>query len=141
PIVVARARLGAGARGEASAALAPEVAPGLSELGVFLPSTPLQHLLVRDGPPFLVMTSGNASREPIARANAEAVDRLRCVADAFLVHDRDTHTRADDSVVRVVAGRARLLRRARGYVPEPLELPVAAASVLAVGAELKSTVC
>jgi hydrogenase maturation protein HypF len=135
PIVVARER------GEARAALAPEVAPGLPELGVFLPSTPLQHLLLREGPPFLVMTSGNAAEEPIARDNAEALDRLRCVADAFLVHDRDIHTRADDSVVRVVAGRPALLRRARGYVPEPIELPVSAASVLAVGAELKSTVC
>jgi hydrogenase maturation protein HypF len=133
PIVVAPARAGGG--------VAPEVAPGLAELGVFLPSTPLQHLLLSDGPPLLVMTSGNLSEEPIARTDAEALTRLIGVADAFLLHDREIHTRADDSVVRVVAGEARVVRRARGLVPEALALPFDGPPVLAVGGELKATVC
>ena len=136
PIVLAPARTDGDPTG-----IAAGVAPGLPELGVFLPSTPLQHLLLGDGPPYLVMTSGNLSEEPIARDNDEALARLSGVADAFLVHDRDIHTRADDSVVRVVAGQARAVRRARGLVPEALALPVAGPLVLGVGAELKSTVC
>jgi hydrogenase maturation protein HypF len=125
--------------------IAPGVAPGLRELGLFLPPTPLQHLLLGLSPPFLVMTSGNLAEEPIARDNAEAEARLAGVADAFLTHDRDIHTRADDSVTRIVAGEPRTLRRARGQVPEPIALPVpapdAAGAVLAVGAELKTAVC
>ena len=133
PIVLARARRGG--------PIAVNVAPWLDELGVFLPATPLQHLLFSDGPRYLVMTSGNLSEEPIAADNAEAQRRLASVADAFLVHDREIHARADDSVVRVIAGRPRVMRRARGFVPDTVPLPLAAASVLAVGGELKATVC
>ncbi len=135
PIVLARARRGG--------PIAVNVAPWLDELGVFLPATPLQHLLFWGGPRFLVMTSGNLSEEPIAADNAEAQRRLASVADAFLLHDREIHARADDSVVRVIAGRARMVRRARGFVPDPLPLPLAAPGpcVLAVGGELKATVC
>jgi hydrogenase maturation protein HypF len=133
PIVLARARR--------AGAIAANVAPWLDELGVFLPATPLQHLLFSDGPRFLVMTSGNLSEEPIAADNAEAQHRLGSVADAFLLHDREIHARADDSVVRVIAGRARVTRRARGFVPDPLPLPYAGPSVLAVGGELKATIC
>jgi hydrogenase maturation protein HypF len=135
PIVLAPVRT--------DADLAPEVAPGLAELGVALPPTPLQHLLLLDGPELLVMTSGNVSDEPIARTNAEALERLEGVADAFVVHDREVHARADDSVVRVLAGEARLVRRARGYVPEAFPLPFEPPreAVLAVGAELKTTLC
>jgi hydrogenase maturation protein HypF len=133
PIVLARARRGG--------PVAVNVAPWLDELGVFLPSTPLQHLLFDGGPPFLVMTSGNLSEEPIARDNADAQQRLAGVADAFLIHDRDIHARADDSVVRVVSGRARVLRRSRGFVPDTVALPAAGPCVLAVGGELKSAVC
>jgi hydrogenase maturation protein HypF len=121
--------------------IAANVAPRLHELGVFLPATPLQHLLFEAGPPYMVMTSGNLSEEPIARDNAEAQRRLAPVADAFLLHDRDVHGRADDSVVRVIAGRARVMRRARGFVPDAVMLPVAGPGVLAVGGELKATVC
>ena len=94
-------------------------------------------------PPLLVMTSGNLSEEPIARENGEAVENLSGIADAFLLHDREIHTRADDSVVRIVAGEAQPLRRSRGFVPEPIRIPVpaAAAPVLGVGAGLKNTVC
>jgi hydrogenase maturation protein HypF len=135
PIVLVRARPGG--------PIAPNVAPALRELGVFLPATPLQHLLLSSGPQFQVMTSGNLSEEPIARDNVEAQRRLGSVADAFLLHDRDIHTRADDSVVRAVAGRPRVMRRARGFVPDalPLPLPIEGPSVLALGGEMKTTVC
>ena len=133
PIVLARARRGG--------PIAVNVAPWLDELGVFLPATPLQHLLFSDGPRYLVMTSGNLSEEPIAADNEDAQRRLAPIADAFLIHDREIHARADDSVVRVVAGRARVMRRARGFVPDALPLPLAGPSVLALGGELKATVC
>src|SRR6185436_14910810 len=78
---------------------------------------------------------------PIAREDEDARARLGEIADAFLLHDRVIHTRADDSVVRVTAGVARPLRRARGFVPEPVPLPGATAPVLAVGGQLAATVC
>jgi hydrogenase maturation protein HypF len=133
PIVLCRLRPGS--------RLAANVAPGLREVGVFLPSTPLHQLLLDDGPPLLVMTSGNRSEEPIAGDNAEAQRALADVADAFLLHDREIHARADDSVVRVVAGVPALVRRARGFVPGPIRLPFESPPVLAVGGELKATVC
>jgi len=134
PIVLAARREGA--------AVAAAVAPGLGELGVVLPYTPLHHLLARDVGAPLVLTSGNVSDEPIAFRDADARDRLASIADAFLVHDRPIHTRTDDSVARVVRGGAMVLRRSRGWVPESLALPVAAPRpILAVGAELKSTFC
>jgi len=126
------------------AALAPSVAPALVELGVMLPSTPLHHLLLAEGsggPSLLVMTSGNVVDEPIAKDDDEAVTKLGPIADALLMHDRAIHTRADDSVVRVVAGASQCMRRARGYAPDAVSLPFEAPPVLAVGAELKSAVC
>lgn len=117
------------------------VAPGLAEVGILLPYTPLHHLLLADGPPLLVMTSGNLSEEPIARENAEAREKLASIADAFLLHDREIHTRADDSVLRIVGGEAQPVRRSRGYVPDPIRLPFESAPVLAVGAEVKNAVC
>ncbi len=124
--------------------LAEAVAPGLDEVGVMLPSTPLHHLLldVVGGVP-LVMTSGNVSDEPIARDNAEARERLGGIADAFLLHDRDIYARYDDSVVRIVDGREHVVRRARGYCPLPVSIAGAegAAAVLALGAHLKNTFC
>src|SRR6185295_15485270 len=133
PIVLLPARPGTG--------VAPGVAPGLSEIGVMLPYTPLHHLLLTDGPPLQVMTSGNLSEEPIARDNADALRKLAGVADAFLLHDRDIHTRADDSVVRMIAGGPVPVRRSRGFVATSVRLGFAAPPVLAVGAELKNTVC
>jgi hydrogenase maturation protein HypF len=120
--------------------LAPSVAPGLADVGVYLPPTPLQHLLLVDGPPLQVMTSGNLAEEPIARTEAEAITHLAGVADVFLVHDREVHSRADDSVVR--AGRRAIpMRRARGTVPAAIQLPVAGPPVLAVGGHERNTVC
>ncbi|MFB9964198.1 carbamoyltransferase HypF [Sinosporangium siamense] len=127
----------------AEALTAPSVAPGTGEIGLMLPYTPLHHLLLRETGP-IVLTSGNISDEPIAFKDAEALNGLSSVADAFLTHDRPIHIRTDDSVVRIVAGRATPLRRSRGYAPEPLALslqrPVRRA-VLACGGELKSTFC
>jgi len=87
------------------------------------------------------MTSGNLSEEPICIANEEALARLAGIADSFLLHDRDIYVRSDDSVVMRMAGKARLLRRSRGYVPRPLKVASDGPSVLAVGGELKNAIC
>jgi len=152
PIVLLRRRGGA--------PVAEAVAPGTPWLGLMLPYTPLHHLLLADAGRALVMTSGNRSDEPIAVGDEEALDRLGGIADAFLGHDRPIHRRCEDSVIRP-PGRAEdsmvraprraedspgsagfPLRRSRGYVPNPLPLPVRApAPLVAAGAELKSTFC
>ena len=118
------------------------VAPGLPELGLVLPYSPLHQLLLEGVSRPLVMTSGNLSDEPIAHDDADAVARLGPLADGLLTHDRPIHVRCDDSVARAALGRVHLLRRSRGHAPEPIALPfdAAPAAVLAVGAELKSTV-
>jgi hydrogenase maturation protein HypF len=122
--------------------LAPSLAPFNRDLGVFLPYTPLHHLLFREKRfRALVMTSGNISEEPIAIDNAEAVERLGGIADYFLVHNREILLRADDSVMRVESGRPRVVRRSRGYVPAPVFLKDDLPLVLAVGGELKNTIC
>jgi hydrogenase maturation protein HypF len=125
------------------APVAAAVAPGAPELGVMLPYTPLHHLLLADfAGVALVMTSGNISDEPIAYRDEDALERLSGIADLFLVHDREIETRTDDSVVRSVRGRQLMLRRSRGYVPEPLTLPIVAPQpILACGAEQKATFC
>jgi hydrogenase maturation protein HypF len=135
PIVLAPRRGGA--------AVAPSVAPGSADLGVMLPYSPLHHLLLGDAGAPLVMTSGNVSDEPIAHRDDDALERLAGIADLFLVHDRPIATRTDDSVVRSLgAGAALVMRRSRGRVPDPVELPVTAERpLLACGAELKSTFC
>ncbi len=127
-------------RKQADHPLSELVAPRNRFFGVMLPYTPLHHLLLQDFPA-LVMTSANLSDEPIAYEDAEARQRLGEIADLFLVHDRVIHTRTDDSIARVMAGRPLLLRRSRGYVPRGVFLPSAQPPVLALGAELKNTVC
>ncbi len=120
----------------------PGIAPGLTSLGFMLPCTPLHHLLLRDIDRPLVMTSGNLADEPQCIDNDEALTRLDGIADQFLLHDRAIARRLDDSVVRVMGGAVRVLRRARGYAPAPLPLPTgfgAAPPLLAMGGELKST--
>jgi hydrogenase maturation protein HypF len=125
-----------------SAGVAASIAPGNRQLGLMLPYTPLHHLLLREAGQPIVMTSGNVSDEPIVYADGEARRRLRGIADAFLTHDRPIETRTDDSVARVFRGREMLLRRSRGYVPEPLDAGTwFARPVLACGAELKNTFC
>lgn len=123
--------------------LAAAVAPGLDVLGVMLPATPLHHLLFHQKPvpAALVMTSGNRSEEPICIGNDEALQRLHGLADFFLLHDREIVTRVDDSVARIMAGKIRLLRRARGYAPVPLPLRQPTENILACGAEMKNSFC
>ncbi len=117
------------------------VAPGMEDLGIVLPTTPLHLLLVRHlGDHPLVMTSGNASDEPICKGNREALDRLGGIADLFLIHDRDVVRRVDDSVARSSDEGPFIVRRARGWAPEPLKMPEAApAPLLAVGGHLQVT--
>jgi len=121
--------------------LARSVAPGSVTFGVMLPYTPLHHLLLAHGFTALVMTSANLAEEPICVTNEEAFSRLDGIADFFLVHDRDILQRCDDSVARVVDGRARTIRRSRGYVPAPVFLRTPVTPVLACGAALKNTFC
>jgi len=123
------------------APISQSLAPGNNTLGVMLPYTPLHHLLFDDACSALVMTSGNLSEEPIVTGNREAALLLGSIADAFLFHNRDIHTRVDDSVARVFAGQERVLRRSRGYAPHPITLGFPVAEVLACGAELKNTFC
>jgi len=135
PIVLARRREGCG--------IAEGVAPGIPWLGIFLPYAPLQHLLFADPRVrTLVMTSANLSEEPIAIDNEEALTRLGGIADAFLMHDREILQRCDDSVAAVVDGAPQLVRRARGFVPMGVELPLGpnleAPPLLAVGGHLKN---
>ncbi len=124
------------------APVADAVAPGNRQLGLILPYTPLHHLLLAAVGRPMVLTSGNVSDEPIAYRDGDALARLGPIADAFLGHDRAIHVRADDSVVRAWRGRQMLLRRSRGYAPEPIRVRSAfRRPVLACGAELKSTFC
>lgn len=130
------------------------VAPGLNELGIMLPYTPIHQLLfyellvhptfkdLIDKPhdTFLIMTSANRSGEPLVTDNDEAVRQLGDIADAFLLHDRDILVRCDDSVLRADP-RLQVIRRSRGFAPDAVELPFEGKSVLALGALLKNTVC
>ncbi|MDQ7831180.1 MAG: carbamoyltransferase HypF [Desulfovibrionaceae bacterium] len=143
------------------------IGPDTLETGVMLPYTPLHHALfghlAREiGPdrlPALVMTSGNAGGDPICLGNREALRRLSGIADLFLLHNRDILVRTDDSVVRPIppgplaetspglreearaAPPVQFLRRARGYVPSPVRLPVTGPCVLGTGPHLKCTLC
>ena len=133
--------------------LASQVAPFVGTLGVMLPYSGLHHLLFRhpdiplaERPEALVMTSGNRSEEPIVRENAEALNRLGELADAFLMHDREIVLRADDSLFRVIAGRGTVFRRSRGLVPGEFRPEALSAGrtedksdpvVLAAGGDLK----
>lgn len=116
----------------------PGIAPGLAEIGLMLPATPIQALLFHDAPDLaLVMTSANPHGEPLVIGNAEALTRLAGIADAFLLHDRDIVIRCDDSVRRG----AGFVRRARGYTPRAIQLAQAGPSVLALGGWFKNTIC
>lgn len=120
--------------------IANSVAPGLTTLGVMLAYSPLHHVLLSLVERPLVMTSGNRSEEPIAATIADALTRLSDIADLFLLHDREIESPVDDSVVRVHARSSSVIRRARGYAPTPVSLPIATPRpILAVGGHLKST--
>lgn len=122
--------------------IAPEVAPLQKNWGVMLPYSPLHHLLLAKSNLILVMTSGNQSDEPIAFQNEDASQRLNNIADYFLFHNREIYRRCDDSVTRVFEGEEMILRRARGYVPQPLKVDLGFRKhILASGAQLKNTFC
>jgi len=123
-----------------NAPVAESVAPKHRDLGIMLPYTPLHHLLMNEVKRTLVMTSGNLSDEPIAYKEDDAFKRLNKMVDAFLVHNREIHIRCDDSVTRIFNGRELLIRRSRGYAPQPVLLPFEVPKpILAVGAMLKNT--
>jgi hydrogenase maturation protein HypF len=115
----------------------------MEDLGVMLPTAPLHVELFRDAPyDHLVMTSGNLSDEPICKGNREALERLAGLADGFLLHDRDVVRRVDDSVARSGPDGPFLVRRARGYTPEALPMPVESPNpILALGGFLQATAC
>ncbi len=132
--------------------LSPDIAPNNPYLGVMLPSTPLHHLLLHDIDFPIVATSGNIASEPICIDEKEALNRLKNIADIFLVHNRPIIRPVDDSVVRVMAGREMIIRRARGYAPFPIQINKTPSlttgskndhkspNILAVGGHLKNTV-
>lgn len=121
--------------------IAPSVAPRSQDLGVMLPYTPLHYLLMDGSYLALVMTSGNISQEPIVFSNEEALERLKGIADYYLLHNRDIYTRSDDSVVYIANKTETMLRRSRGYCPLPIHLGYPVRHILACGAELKNTIC
>jgi hydrogenase maturation protein HypF len=131
PIVLLRRKPGS---------VAAAVAPDNPRLGVMLPYAPLHHLLMRELGFAVVATSGNLSDEPIATDEAEALVRLKGIADLFLVHNRPIVRPMDDSVVRVVCEREQILRRARGYAPAPILMDGLSSGILALGGHLKTTV-
>ena len=136
PIVILKRRRSHG--------LSPQVAPRNRYFGIMLPYTPLHYLLMEGEFKALVMTSGNMTEEPINIDNLDAFKNLKGIADYFLVHDRDIYLRSDDSIIRIIHKIPRQVRRSRGYVPVPIFLAEEMSnmpSVLAVGAELKNTVC
>ncbi len=133
PIVLLRRR--------SDSTLPQSIAPGLNEIGAMLPYSPLHHLLMDGlgGP--VVATSGNVSGEPVLTENAEAEQRLGNVTQIFLQHNRPIARPADDSVMRIVAGKPRLLRAGRGIAPIELDVPGGfARPLLAVGGHMKNTV-
>ena len=118
------------------------IAPGNNNLGLMLPYTPLHALLFKYSPPALVMTSANLSEEPLVFTNSSARQKLSNLADAYVFHDRDIHVPCDDSVVRPIAdNKSIIVRRARGFVPDSIELPIGCESILATGGEQKNTFC
>ncbi|MCI0617218.1 Sua5/YciO/YrdC/YwlC family protein, partial [bacterium] len=118
------------------------VAPRINYLGFMLPYSPLHHLLTADFHGPLVLTSGNISDEPIAYSDEDAFERLSGIADCYLTHNREIHIRCDDSVIRVTSGQPCMIRRSRGYAPDPITVPFDFSKpILACGAELKNTFC
>lgn len=131
---------------ESRGRLPENIAPGLKRLGIMLAYAPVHHLLLseleKDGEtPVLVATSANPGGEPLVGRNADADRRLAAIADLIVTHDRDIVVRADDSVMLMIDGAPAFLRRARGFVPDPVDLGVDGPAVIALGSDLKNTVC
>lgn len=140
PIVLARRSTGY------SKSVSVQIAPGSSDLGIMLPASGVHQMLADAVGDPLVMTSGNLADEPIVFTDGAGFRRIEAIADAVLSHDRAIHRRSDDSVVRSLGATTMVLRRARGFVPNPISLAGLGVEfkdrcVLGVGAELKNTVC
>jgi hydrogenase maturation protein HypF len=120
--------------------LSQAIAPNQKTLGVMLPYTPLHYLLFEDNIEALIMTSANVNGLPLEYKNKSAIEKLGNIADYFLVHNRDIYTPIDDSVVKVVNNEVRMIRRARGYVPEPIKMENTK-EILACGSNMKNTFC
>lgn len=126
---------------KATTNLSEHIAPGLNEVGMMLPYSPLHHLLLNDFAKPLVATSANISGEPVLTQNAEVEKRLAHVAEAFLHHNRPIERPADDPVYRIIAGKPRPIRSGRGFAPMELTLPFTLKQpVLAVGAQMKNVI-
>jgi len=122
--------------------LAPSVSSGLNTIGAMLPHMPLHHLLFRAiSTPAVVLTSGNLSDEPIITGDLQAERDLLPVTGCVVSYNREINNRADDSVVRVIGGDVSLIRRARGFAPQPVELNSVAEGIFAAGAEQKNSLC
>ncbi|UCD83497.1 MAG: carbamoyltransferase HypF [Deltaproteobacteria bacterium] len=139
PIVILRKKP------ETNPKIAEEVAPNNKYLGFMLPYTPLHYLLFSGSLSALIMTSGNISDEPIAYRNEEAINRLKKIADYFLIHNRDIYIRCDDSVARIFNDREMVIRRSRGYVSQPIRIENPKLrinnAILSCGAHLNNTFC
>jgi hydrogenase maturation protein HypF len=123
-------------------AIAPSIAEGVDTLGFMLCYAPLHYLLFAQGLEALVMTSGNISDEPLICKNQKALERLGCIADAFLMHDREIYRQVDDSVVHFIDDKPVPLRRARGYVPTPIFMEISSPKdIFAAGPDMKNTFC
>ncbi len=134
PIVLVRRK------NDGRSTLAQSIAPGNPMLGVMVAYTPLHHLLMRKLGFAVIATSANLSDEPICTDELEAVERLSGIADLLLIHDRPILRHVDDSIVRVMAGREMVMRRARGFAPLPVQLAEEMPTLLGVGAHQKNTV-
>jgi len=122
--------------------VAEDVSPNQKYHGVMLPYTPLNHVLVKESGLILVMTSGNISSEPIVYHDDDGLERLKSIADYYVLHNREIHIRTDDSVTRIWRGKEEILRRSRGYAPFPLLMSFEFQErILACGAELKNAFC
>jgi len=125
-------------------ALSKDISPDTDLIGFMLPHTPLHKLICQQFKTPLVMTSGNLSGEPQIINNVDAIEKLEHIADLIVYHNRTIANRIDDSVIRYISGRARVIRRARGYAPRSIPLPKGfelSDNILAYGAALKSTFC
>jgi hydrogenase maturation protein HypF len=116
------------------------IAHNQKTLGVMLPYTPLHYLLFEDNIEALIMTSANANGLPLEYKNESAIENLGNIADYFLMHNRDIYVPIDDSVVKVVNNEVCMIRRARGYVPEPIKMDNIK-EILACGSNMKNTFC
>jgi len=124
--------------------LANNIAADQNTLGFMLPNSPLHHLLLNSIDEPIILTSANISHEPPCISNDTALDKLKDIADFFLLHNRDIENRVDDSVIRFINGAPQFLRRARGYAPQSIVLSSEfneAPQILALGADIKNTFC